>query len=384
MMTKNNLDDLQLRIASHFLYAFSSDSTIASDHYMYLLPGLLGIPRDNISSFFFEFCNIPPKRGIMYTDPLIDFFGQISQKYLMKNLDSVSIIKSFKHEDFRAFSQARHDNGTIIDIWVGATAIIGVLSMIISDYDDCNNVLKSNTDDNNIKNKIESLGIKISSLNRLLKIWKKYNAIIIDKDAQLDLCPELSKKARMIFLDSLSFIIFHELAHHSLGHLNLKGSNQSNETMHQNEYAADNYAIKDCLDLTKNYYNRGPMVCFIAACLLNKEDDDIPSATHPSIIDRTKNYIDQLIKSCKDDDMEYWIHNYLLRLLRTILLNLDDKDRTPVWFGHSKDEYIKSTKKSYKSDVILDCSANISYDVNIFNLIDTSRPKAKREKIEFI
>jgi len=370
-----NFDKLQILIANHFSYVYSSEEIILSDHYSYILPGLLGIPKGEVLFTQFQIPHYPASNS-QYSDPLLQQLGEIYMKRTGIDLSNIVFHKTFRHDSFRAFIQSIDDDKSIIEFWIGASAVIGVLAIVIAQY--IAFIHAGALFPKNNKRHIEEEQLflnKLINLKRLATSWNRDKQITIDCNSELELRPETSKIARNIFLASIEFALNHELAHHFKGHVR-NNNNTSIKQMKYNELEAD----IDSISKSINNYRIGPLVCFMAASILQDSDDSSQSSTHPSLIERVQNYFNTLIDLSNDKETTIKeIKGSFLPIVRTIFGNLDDRDRFPDWFGYSKKEFESNIKYKHQLNQVFKTSDFQTND--IYNILDSSKPKARKKKI---
>ena len=380
MILYNQLDSWQKTIAAHFTIIYDSNGGVySSDHYTYLLPGLLGIPKSSAVQVLFE-CSNNVVIGRTCHDPVI---STICSNYIKKTnrpLDNLIFYKTFKHDSFRAFVQSVTEDKSMVDVWVGASAVIGVISIITSAFNDFRRSrLTEGIAPELIEQKSDLLNKLLFNLNRLVNAWNKHGFISIDIHTELEVPDYVSIDARNIFMGIMEFVIYHELAHHFLGHL-LAG-NQTTEKLQQNEFEAD----RDAILITNRDLNIAPILCFFAASILQKSSDSFSSSTHPSLIHRVNNCMNVLAAINPDKDyLKQWFYGYLMPLARTIFGNIDDRDRYPDWFGYTKSDFVNGIKDVSSSNTVFDIKDFEVNDKFSFNDPNKQKPMKKKLEVDFI
>jgi hypothetical protein len=383
------IDSWKNTMLAHFCVYYAADKSSAgfSDHYIYLLPALINIPSDEISEYFFKFFSRGIPIGGKIPDPLIDWACDLYEKTTNRDISNIFFHKTFDHKGFRVFTQNIENNNQLIDFWLSASAICASISIVFAQY-------QSLMEARFIPNQegFETAQItyfkKISAFQRLLDAWKKNGYIMFDRHSELDLDEVTCKRALNNFLNSFLFILYHELAHNHLGHLKENNATlASTEKRHMQEFQADEDAIKILLKSTNNKENIGPLIVFVSASILQDEEDNLPSASHPSLIDRVNCYLDAMEEFYSDKSRYYdWTNKFIKPCTRSLFLNLNDRDRCPAWFGHTRAEF----EDGIKNHVELDSTAPFS-DSNFspndyIKIKDPTRPRPRGRKlgVEFI
>ncbi len=206
-MTSYELDNLQRAIRDHFCKIYTLDGqALLCDHYTYLLPGLLGIKNKDALKILFETVH-DSIHDSFCSDPLISSIINYLKESTRFDFTNLVFLKEFKH-NFKAFIQSVQGERILIEVWIGASAIIAILSIFYAQYDDY--IESYNSKKENIDEKAMFLAKKHLYIKRILIVWRSEGKITIDFNSNLYLPPHLSFKASRIFLEAFQFLIYHE------------------------------------------------------------------------------------------------------------------------------------------------------------------------------
>jgi len=380
------LDDWQRAIGAHFYLVYAQDRSMAgsTDHYMYLLPGLLGLSLQQVSQLYFELA-LKPIGGTTTPDALLEVVEIDYKRVSERNPQEISLAKTTGHE-FRAFAQTSGSSRSIIDIWVGAGAVCASIAIVLAHFNEVADVLHyERGDDDKLRPKAEKLNFKLIALNRLVQEWTNRQAIVFDRYSQLEADSAVSRRARSLFVDSLRFLVLHEFAHHFLGHLAENLRERTPEwRRHQQEFEADADAIAHLVRMSNNIFTPGPLIVYMAVSLLRQEDDCLASQTHPALTDRVEHYVEILSEMAPSrESVARWVDGYLVRAVRTIFLNLLDRDRLPAWFGHTREEFSREISRIIPASTDSPVFQYRPFEFNVqMSFLDQTRPRAAGRRLD--
>ncbi len=364
-MTSYELDNLQRAIRDHFCKIYTLDGqALLCDHYTYLLPGLLGIKNKDALKILFETVH-DSIHDSFCSDPLISSIINYLKESTRFDFTNLVFLKEFKH-NFKAFIQSVQGERILIEVWIGASAIIAILSIFYAQYDDY--IESYNSKKENIDEKAMFLAKKHLYIKRILIVWRSEGKITIDFNSNLYLPPHLSFKASRIFLEAFQFLIYHELGHHFLDHQ----QNTSEENLVK-ELEADSFAIY----LADDAFNIGPLICYLAGSILTFDDSEIHSGNHSPIKIRANNYYDLLESISENKAMtKNWIDSNILPF-QQILRNFDNRTGLPEWYNSALD--LLESKINLARNSILSKDFHVN---DIFNIYESAKPKPLINKID--
>lgn len=338
-------------IAAHFFinYPYDGSPPTLTDHYLYLVMRLFNLSPSEAVSLMLDVGVREIPVGMRTHDPLLDWARRRYEDATGRETAQVSVHKTMEHTSFRAFCQTLQDRSNFVDIWNGASALCCLVSMVIAQHEAATLHLFSPSPSPHAEPKLaarrhQQLLQGLASLDAWVAAWRRHGFITIDRDSHFTLDDVVMDYARSLFVDALFFILYHELAHHFLGHLSSNAARKpAPDEYRQQELEADSDALRWLSAVSGRELTLAPMVVFLAASLASDEDDATGSDSHPSLVARVNHYFGSLISAAKDRAYaEKWVRGYAIPKLRTLIGNLHDRDRMPAWFGISREELTQS------------------------------------------
>lgn len=375
-------------IAAHFFvaYPFDSGPGLLTDHYIYLVMRLFGLTPVTVGELMLDIGLKNTPYGRRTHDPLLDWLRAGYERVSGRDTSNVPVYKSMAHEKFKAFSQTSQDGRSLVDIWNGASALCAVVSMAIAQHEAATSIDLQTGRNQDAASSRQRLMQGLVSLNAWVNAWRRHGSLMFDRDKPFEIDVASVSFAQAVFLDAVVFILFHELAHHFLGHLQGNGATTRSEEAWKREFEADTDAIRWLTKFSGRPWSLGPLVAFTAASLVSGDDDDLSTDSHPSLVERMEHYFREIHDSDHDPSgVDDWVRGYCIPKLRTIFANLYDRDRFPAWFGQTRDAWRASLqKKQVQHSSPLE---HTRFEPNLpLHYFDLSRPRpaVRRREIDFI
>jgi hypothetical protein len=381
----------QLLLGSHFLVNYLNEgrAAIATDHFVHLIPGLLGVEPVEASALCAWLGIRGAPAGGEIHDPLLDYlwrtYGSIHRTD-DRPLQGLLVRKTMAFQGLRAFCQSTGDRSAMVEIWAGASAALAAVSIVLAESNHYTHVQrKGDLSATELETHRLRYVRKVWEIVRLSLLWQHSEQVTFDRADMLLTNALTASMAVVYFRSALSFLLYHELAHHFLGHVaaNLRAA-PTKQMRHEQEFAADADAFQTLQAIEAPNLPIGPLVVFIASSLLSAGSDAEYSPTHPPMVDRFQRLASMMLDNDDDGNANSFLQGFAAIVMRTLFLRMPDRDRIVDWFGDTSKRWENFQKSRGCDDWPSPAFFNVTSTQDVIApMFDRSGPKAAGRKLAF-
>lgn len=325
----------------HFILGGSEDSQHLAffDQFYPIAGALLGLSQKQSSALFFR----ASAGGLKYDPKSTSLLSDVLEIYskITNTQPKAYVFPIMASDRYQVLTQslapAEQGQSYRIKYWISTSAVSAYISVFFAHLFHLF-VLQARKVPQERAAQAEERVEHYSILCRFLNTAIHDGGTFVFEDVEIEPClPDAERLCREIFLYSIAFSIFHEVAHIELGHFEARGAGLDASAKFAQELEADSFALSHAAHL-RSSTPWGPLIGALVALLgdslSHKQVDSHDGTAHPSLVRRFR-----ALSETNDGASSYELGtswDFAAPYIQNLIVNLFDRDRGPCWFGRDR------------------------------------------------